>query len=592
MFSHFLQKVSCNTVVNKDNLGPNLSKEKPSDMPLSPGTANVDPSGSRVSVLSFSLQTDKSSTLSEADEDSAFCGDENEDEDEISGSMSTSDGTHGSTCDTQSSDTETTSIGERRPTNPDLESLRQEFLRNRSNSTESDRDGEMYSRQASHLDSIPLGRRLNDIQPKSSVSYHRNLKDVFCDPERPRTLQFQHVSYASFKIREGIVKTPCTWSNMSKQFGMDLFFKKEFLQATGSFKERGARNTLMKLLPDQKKLGVIAASAGNHALALAYHGQDLGIPVTVVMPIVAPLMKVSLCRQYGANVLILGNHIGESKEFAMRMADEQNLTYVNGYDHLDILAGAGTIGLEILDQVKDVDAIVVPVGGGGLIAGIAVAVKYLQPNVLIIGAEADKCAGMKTSLEKGKPTYVMPESTLADGLSVPIVGVNSFATSKGLIDKMVTVREKDIARAILRLIEIEKAVVEGAGAVGLAAVLSGKLEFLKGKRVVIPLCGGNIDTTVLGRAIERGLACEGRLIRISVTVSDRPGGIAELAGIFAKAGASIKDIFHERAFMCLDIFAVRVILMVETRGREHAQELMDTLRSHYSDVVLLMEETD
>lgn len=477
------------------------------------------------------------------------------------------------------------------PVNIALELVKKQFLAAPSMSTGSENDGVEYVKSLQTLDSDkPIGRRLNEIFPKTSVSFHRNLADVNCDPERPRTLQFQQISYAAFKIQGGIVKTPCTKSTqMSRLYEMDLYFKKDFLQATGSFKERGARNVLMKLLPDQKKLGVIAASAGNHALAMAYHGQELGIPVTVVMPLVAPLMKVSLCRTYGANVIVLGAHIGQSKEYAMHKAAEEGLMYVNGYDHIDILAGAGTIGLEILEDCSKVDAVVIPVGGGGLIAGIACAIKYLKPEVTIIGVEAEMCPGFKNAMEAGKPTYTTVGSTLADGLSVPIVGVNSFETAKKLIDKMVAVSEKDIARAILRLIEMEKAVVEGAGAVGLAAILSGQLPELKGKRVVVPLCGGNIDTTVLGRTIERGLGCENRLIQVSVTVSDRPGGIAELTAILAKTGASIKDIFHERAFMKLDIFAVRLRVMLETRDKTHADEVEETLKEHYKNVKVTSE---
>ncbi|XP_064607381.1 L-threonine ammonia-lyase-like isoform X2 [Liolophura sinensis] len=409
--------------------------------------------------------------------------------------------------------------------------------------------------------------------------------DPQCDPDNPVAVKFQEVSAAAFKIKGGIQNTPCNHSQMSSFLGMDIYFKKEFLQYTGSFKERGARYTLMSLPKELQAKGVIAASAGNHALALSYHGMKLGIPVTVVMPIVAPLMKVQSCKQFGATVIIQGADIGESKQYAMTLASERGLTYINGYDHPHILAGQGTMGLEIVEQVPDVDACIIPVGGGGLIAGTALAIKSLYPNVQIIGAESERCASFSEALKVGHPSYTQPSATLADGLAVPIVGVNAFATARPLIDKMVVVREEFIALAILRLIELEKAVVEGAGATGLAAVLQGLLPELQGKKVVIALCGGNIDTTALGRVIERGLAADGRLIRFVVTVSDRPGGIAEITRLMAQLGVSIKDIFHERAWLKADIFSVQVKCVVETRDQDHADELEKTLRQQYTDVV-------
>uniref|UniRef100_A0A915J448 Serine racemase n=1 Tax=Romanomermis culicivorax TaxID=13658 RepID=A0A915J448_ROMCU len=388
--------------------------------------------------------------------------------------------------------------------------------------------------------------------------------DPWSDPDNPRTILYQDVSAAAYRIKNGITKTVCTRSNqLSTKLGMDIYFKKDFLQVTGSFKERGARNTLLQLDKVQRDKGVIAASAGNHALALSYHGQLLNIPVTVVMPVTAPLMKISLCRQYGADVIVYGEDLGESKEKAMNFAQSKGLLYINGYDHPHIIAGQGSMGIEIVDQVENVDAVVVPVGGAGLIAGVAVAVKHLCPSAKIIGVEAERCPSFTRALEAGKPVHVKPGSTTADGLSVPTVGYNAFETARRLVDKVVCVSEEFIALAILRLIEVEKAVVEGAGAIGLAALIAGLLPELQGKRVVLPLCGGNIDTTVLGRCIERGLAVDRRLVRFSVTVSDRPGGIAELAQLLCSCGASIKDILHERAWVKTDIFCVNVKLVVE-----------------------------
>ncbi|CAJ0945685.1 unnamed protein product, partial [Mesorhabditis belari] len=413
------------------------------------------------------------------------------------------------------------------------------------------------------------------------------IPDPDCDPEHPRTVTFSDISTAMFNIKVGITHTPCTKSlQLSSLYGMDLYFKKEYLQVTGSFKERGARYALSHLTDQERQRGVIAASAGNHALALSYHGKSLGIPVTVVMPVFAPIMKISLCRGYGATVILKGNNISKAKDYAMRLGKEKGLKYVNGYDAPDILAGQGTIGLEILEQVPDVDAVLVPVGGGGLIAGVAVAVKTLKKHCQIIGVESETCASFTAALKKGHPIGVELSSTLADGLAVPTVGGNSFQTAKPIIDEVVTVHEESIALAILRLIEMEKAVVEGAGAVGLAAIISNKLPQLKGKKVVCILTGGNIDTTVLGRSIERGLAVDGRLIRLEVVVSDRPGGIAELATHLAHSGASIKDIFHERAWISTDVFSVKVKIICETRDRSHVQELEALLREKYKHVAI------
>ncbi|XP_076440664.1 L-threonine ammonia-lyase-like isoform X2 [Babylonia areolata] len=411
------------------------------------------------------------------------------------------------------------------------------------------------------------------------------LKDEFCDPENPVAIHFRDVSAAAYKIKDGVQQTPCSLSMMSKTYGMDIYFKKEFLHFTGSFKERGARYTLLQLTKEQQRKGVIAASAGNHALALSYHGQSLGIPVTVVMPIIAPLMKVESCRHHQATVIIKGNDIGESKKYALRIAKKQGLTYINGYDHPNILAGQGTMGLEILSQVPDMDACIIPVGGGGLIAGVALAIKSLKPSVQIYGVESEKCASFSASLQAGHPMYTKSQSTLADGLAVPLVGVNAFETAKNLIDKMVIVKEENIAMSILRLIEQEKAVVEGAGATGLAAIIEGLVPELKGKKVVVVLCGGNIDTTALGRVLERGLAAEGRLVRFVVTVSDRPGGIAELTRMIADLGISIKDILHERAWLKSDVFSVQVKCVVETRDMEHSRQLEGKLREMYSSVI-------
>lgn len=365
---------------------------------------------------------------------------------------------------------------------------------------------------------------------------------------------------------------------------MDIYLKKDFLQITGSFKERGARYALLKLTQEQKKTGVIAASLGNHALGLSYHSNKLNIPCVVVMPRAAPIMKIQKCRNYGATVLIEGDDMAQAKAFAMKYAKDHGMIYINGYDHPNIIAGQGTIGLEICEQVDRPDAVVIPVGGGGLIAGIAVAVKALCPSTKIIGVESERCDSFSRALKNGSPTSTVVKSTLADGLAVPIAGYNAFETVRPLLDKMIVVKEEWIALAILRLVEVEKCVLEGAGAAGLAAILDGHLNEFIGKKVVLLLCGGNIDTTIFGRCLERGLAAEGRLLRFSVTVSDRPGGIADLCRLLGNLGVSIKDIMQERAWI-KDIFSVGVKIVCETRDWAHSEQLRKALMDTFSEVV-------
>ncbi|XP_060578774.1 L-threonine ammonia-lyase-like [Ruditapes philippinarum] len=384
---------------------------------------------------------------------------------------------------------------------------------------------------------------------------------------------------------------PCQRSQMSDLFNMDIYFKKEYTQYTGSFKERGAMFCLLNLPPEQKKKGVIAASAGNHALALSYHGKLLGIPVNVVMPTIAPLMKITACRKYGATIKIEGNNIVESRTVALKMAKEMGLAYINGYDHEDIIAGQGTIGLEILKDVPDLDACIIPIGGGGMIAGTALAIKTERPDVRIIGVQAENCPSFKAAMDVGRPIYTETKSTLANGLAVPTVGVNAFRTvmAKNLIDRydVFLVKEEFIELAILRCIELEKAVIEGGGATGLAAIIQGLIPGLEGKKVVIILSGGNIDTTVLGRVIERALAEDNRLVKFQVSLSDRPGSIAELTKLMGDLGVSIKDIFHERPWEKHDVFSAMVKVVCETRGADHSKELHDAIKKKYPNVHLI-----
>lgn len=394
------------------------------------------------------------------------------------------------------------------------------------------------------------------------------------------SVTFQQVQDAASRIAGHVIQSPCPLSiPLSEATGSNIYCKLEYLQRTGSFKERGARNALLLLSPEQKQRGVIAASAGNHALGLAYHAQLLGIPVTVVMPRFAPITKVSNCRRLKANVVLHGTDISESRVRADAIAAEEKLTYINGFDDPATIAGQGTLGLEIAEQVPEVDAVIVPIGGAGLIAGVALALKTLKPKVRIIGVEPERAASFTAALRAGGPVRVEVKPTLADGLSVPQVGENAFRIARELVDETLLVGEHDIARAILRLLELEKAVVEGAGAAPLAVCLAGIVPELKGKNVVLPLSGGNIDTPILGRVLERGLASDGRLYRFTATISDRPGGLARFAGLLAETGASILEIAHDRAFASDDITTVSVHCIVETRDTEHIAAVKERLSS-------------
>ena len=384
---------------------------------------------------------------------------------------------------------------------------------------------------------------------------------------------------AARRIAGAVTVTPCPESiPLSELCGARVYCKLDNLQRTGSFKERGARNALLCLPPEARKRGVIAASAGNHALGLAYHGQLLGVPVTVVMPDYAPLIKVTTCQRLGARVIVQGQDFAEARAEADRRVKTEGLAYVHGFDDPAIIAGQGTMALEILRQVPDVEAIVCPVGGAGLIAGIAVAVKSFRPEVQVIGVESRQTASFTAALKAGQPVAIPRKATLADGLAVLKVGANSFALARERVDQVVRVDEASIAQAILRMLELEKIVVEGAAAAPLAAMISGALPDLRGKRVVLVACGGNIDPAMLTRVIERGLVQDGRLTRFTAHISDRPGGLAELARVIAASGASIRDIAHDRPFSGPDVSAVNAVCTVETRDKAHVRALHAALR--------------
>ena len=388
------------------------------------------------------------------------------------------------------------------------------------------------------------------------------------------------IEAARERIQDGILLSPCPVSlPLSDLCGSRIYCKLDYLQHTGSFKERGARNALLQLSPERRRRGVIAASAGNHALGLAYHGKLLEVPVTVVMPLFAPLVKVTTCKRLGARVVQHGAGFAEAKARADALAAEQDLSYIHGYDDPAIIAGQGTLALELLEQVPDMDAVVVPVGGGGLLAGVAVALEARAPRVKVIGVEPLHANGFTAAMKAGHPVATAPKPTLADGLAVATVGANAFALARDRVDRVVQVSEDHLALAILRLVELRKSVVEGAAAASLAPFLSDALPELAGKRVVLVLTGGNIDPTILSRVIECGLVADGRLCRFTAQISDRPGGLAHLTRLIAEAGASVHEIVHDRLFTGPDVSSVTVRCTVETRDRDHVEALYVSLRA-------------
>ncbi|GJQ69158.1 hypothetical protein Trydic_g6313 [Trypoxylus dichotomus] len=416
------------------------------------------------------------------------------------------------------------------------------------------------------------------------------LQDPFSNARNPLICTYEQIKKARKELEGIILKTSLVRSKISDLIGINIYLKLENQHPTGSFKVRGVRHALMNMPEDKKRNGVFTGSTGNHAQAMAYHGKLLGISITVVMPIVAPLIKVERCRVFGANVIIHGLTLFEAKQHAIKLAKEKNGHYINACDHPHILAGAGTIGIEVLEQLPTANAVVIPVGGGGLAAGIAVAIKTLKPCTKIIGVESENCRAFTRSLKAGKPVHTDILPTLADGLASTYPGHNAVATVKDLIDRLVNVKEEDIAVAILRLIEYENIIVEGAGATALAAVLSGQLSDFKNKNVVLILTGGNIDTGILGRVLDRGLAADGRLVKLYVTIADKPGSVAELTKLIASIRVAVQSVHLERTWILTDVFSMVIKVICETKDFDHVVELEALIKNHYKEVHLVHSE--
>ncbi len=393
-------------------------------------------------------------------------------------------------------------------------------------------------------------------------------------------LRFEDVVRAGRRIRDGVVTTECSRSLgfPEADFGR-VRFKTEFRQRTGSFKDRGALNRLLLLDPNERRVGVVAASAGNHAQALAHHAALLGIPCTIVMPEGAPLIKVTRTRAYGARVIQTGETLTDGLASVKRLVDREGLTQIPAFDDLRVMAGQGTMALEILDQTPDTDTVIVPVGGGGMISGVATVVKTLKPEARVIGVEAAASPGAVASLAAGKPVHLESSDTLADGIAVKRIGDLSFPIIRDLVDEMVVVDEEEIVRAIFFLMESEKMVVEGGGAVGVAALLTGKVRPKPEDDTVVVLSGGNIDMNVASKIIDRGLWADGRLTRLAVVVRDRPGYLHEVTAVVAIAGANVLHIEHTRTFGDITVGHVSVEMEIETRGRAHVAEILKEIKA-------------
>jgi threonine dehydratase len=387
------------------------------------------------------------------------------------------------------------------------------------------------------------------------------------------------VEAARRRIGNQVYFSPLAYSEtVSRITGAQVFFKLENLQMTGSFKERGALNRLLTLTPEQARGGVIAASAGNHGMAVAFHSQRLDIAATIVMPRHAPLIKVSSVRRFGARTVLDGEDYAAAFQKAQTIATERSLTFIHAFDDPLVIAGQGTIGLEMHEQHPDLDAVLVPVGGGGLISGVALALKSLRPAIRVIGVQAAVLPAVKLALERGDIVQVPAAATIADGIAVRAAGNETLPMVQHYVDEIVTVDEGEIANAVLMLLEIEKTVAEGAAAAPLAALVNEKVD-LRGKQAGLLVSGGNIDMNLIARIIEKGLIRDGRLTRVSAVISDRPGSLAQLAQRIADLGANILHISQTRGFGETAIGETEVELTLETTGREHIESICAGLRA-------------
>ncbi|MGE4330478.1 threonine ammonia-lyase [Diaphorobacter sp.] len=390
-------------------------------------------------------------------------------------------------------------------------------------------------------------------------------------------LTFQDIQQAADRLHGQLLHTPCLESRtLSQIVGAQVFLKFENLQFTASFKERGACNKLSLLTPQERARGVVAMSAGNHAQGVAYHAQRLGLRAVIVMPRFAPAVKVDRTRGFGAEVVLHGDTLEEARAHAYQLADAQGLTFVHPYDDEAVAAGQGTLVLEMLAAQPDLDALVVSVGGGGLLAGMATAARAIKPGIEIVGVQTTRFPAMVNAI-KGTH-HAQGTSSIAEGIAVGQPGQMTRQIIARLVDDLLLVDEGDIEQAVLMLLEIEKTLVEGAGAAGLAALVRHPGRFA-GKKVGLVLSGGNIDPLLLAAIIERGMVRSGRLARITVSARDVPGMLARITAIVAETGANIEEVHHQRAFTLLAAQNVEIELVLQTRGQAHVQQVLDMLHA-------------
>lgn len=391
-------------------------------------------------------------------------------------------------------------------------------------------------------------------------------------------ISFADIEAARKRIAGSVFLSPCAYSEvLSRATDTKLWLKLENLQMTGSFKERGACNKLMTFTDAERARGVICASAGNHAQGVAYHAQRLGIDATIVMPEVTPLVKVQSTRGFGARIILYGANYDEAYEKAKEIEAAEKRVFVHPFDDDLVMAGQGTIGLELLEQNPYLEAVIVAIGGGGMAAGIAVAIKETNPRIKVYGVETSVLASMKVAIEQGAPTTLPAARTIAEGIAVRRAGDRPFEVVRKYVDDIVLVDEEEIAEAILTLLEREKTVAEGAGAAPLAALLHKRIPAILGKKVAVMVSGGNIDVNVISRIIDRGLVKSGRMVRLVVTISDVSGSLARLTRLIADTKASVVQIHHDRTFATSELNEAVVELVLETRGFAHVEEVKAAL---------------
>ncbi|MGI8670460.1 MAG: threonine ammonia-lyase [Aridibacter sp.] len=394
------------------------------------------------------------------------------------------------------------------------------------------------------------------------------------------TIKISDIEDAQNVLKDTIIPTPILPDNkLSEKIGANAFLKAECLQRGGSFKIRGAFNKISRLNDDEKKRGVVAASAGNHAQGVALAASLNGIKSTIVLPEYAPLTKVMATKNYGADVILHGSSFDEAMNYSFELAEKFGYTHIHAFDDEQIIAGQGTIGLEIKDDLPQVDAVVVPIGGGGIISGIAIALKHFLPNVRIIGVEAKNFAVIKDSLETGLPNAEKLKLTIADGIAVKSPGKITLEIIREYVDEIVEVTEEEIANAIFHCVANNRLVVEGAGAAGVAALLANKIELSENETVCAVLCGGNIDANLLARILEQVLVRQSRYITLKVLVQDRPGRLAKLLDIVSGKGANVIEVFHRRAMYLAPLGQVGIEMLLEVRDEEHGNEIYNELQN-------------